>query len=496
MKNTNTLNKENANSLSMNNETRGNYGETLGYLTLSINPNNSYFFIYFDVKLNKVTKYEFHKGTSFFKNFNKFISNLVDLEISEVENLEGMKLYVPKNYVNKSLVSRCKTLGIDLIKYINYDKETPELLRNIKLYFKSYNLSKITDEKLSFWVNKLNCSMNQKKSIIHKGFPPQTLKPIVFKRTYTTGLKPQDKQYNEINKWKTFKAEISDLKIDGPINNLITNFWEEVVVKSLEKNSKLKVSLQLRVQFSNLEIRSLSYLDTVVLSDFDLVCKSFTYCYSEALDVYQLADFKNLIVEYKICPENYKRNISTKTFETERKKSGCTHTVMGYNVPSIMDFQKWGPSSLNVNTNTWTVLIREKIIAEIDARYNENKVNIIRKSLGGKKILLSFLDKVRHSSLNKKTRKFELFERSFKNKTIILKEGKEVLQTSDAPVDLTSTLPNPLPPQTIQPNVPSPWWETFSESIYSMLASSAIPIFVTTEPPVDGYPVEAAILQI
>jgi len=62
------------------------------------------------------------------------------------------------------------------------------------------------------------------------------------------------------------------------------------------------------------------------------------------------------------------------------------------------------------------------------------------------------------------------------------------LQTSDAPVDLTSTLPNPLPPQTIQPNVPSPWWETFSESIYSMLASSAIPIFVTTEPPVDGYP--------
>jgi hypothetical protein len=75
---------------------------------------------------------------------------LVDLEISEVENLEGMKLYVPKNYVNKSLVSRCKTLGIDLIKYINYDKETPELLRNIKLYFKSYNLSKITDEKLSF----------------------------------------------------------------------------------------------------------------------------------------------------------------------------------------------------------------------------------------------------------------------------------------------------------------------------------------------------------
>ena len=249
MKNTNTLNKENAKSLIMSDETRGNNSDTLGYLTLSINPNNSYFFIYFDVKLNKITKYEFHKGTSFFKNFNKFISNLVDLEISEVENLEGMKLYVPKNYVNKSLVSRCKTLGIDLIKYINYDKETPELLRNIKLYFKSYNLSKITDEKLSFWVNKLNCSMNQKKSIIHKGFPPQTLKPIVFKRTYTTGLKPQDKQYNEINKWKTFKAEISDLKIDGPINNLITNFWEEVVVKSLEKNSKFKVSLQLRVQF-------------------------------------------------------------------------------------------------------------------------------------------------------------------------------------------------------------------------------------------------------
>jgi flagellar biosynthesis/type III secretory pathway protein FliH len=59
------------------------------------------------------------------------------------------------------------------------------------------------------------------------------------------------------------------LKIDGPINNLITNFWEEVVVKSLEKNSKFKVSLQLRVQFENLEIRSLSYLDTVVLSDFN-----------------------------------------------------------------------------------------------------------------------------------------------------------------------------------------------------------------------------------
>jgi hypothetical protein len=54
---------------------------------------------------------------------------------------------------------------------------------------------------------------------------------------------------------------------------------------------------------------------------------------------------------YKICPEDYKRNLSTKTFEQERKKSGYTHTLMGYNIPSIMDFKKWGPATLNLNTN-------------------------------------------------------------------------------------------------------------------------------------------------
>jgi hypothetical protein len=58
-----------------------------------------------------------------------------------------------------------------------------------------------------------------------------------------------------------------------------------------------------------------------------------------------------LVIVYKICPEDYKRNLSTKTFEQERKKSGYTHTLMGYNIPSLMDFKKWGPATLNINTN-------------------------------------------------------------------------------------------------------------------------------------------------
>jgi len=419
---------------------------TLGFFIIIINPNHTCFFIFFDANVNQITKSEFYKGRSFYKNFNVFVGETIESEMMNIN--KGVMLYIPKNYINNSIASRCETLGIELIRYLEHDKNRPELLSNIKLFFKSFNLRKANIEKFELLVSKLNTSINSTssddKSYIdlkktkdvgkhpsYKGFSQDPLNPKIFKRSYSKGVQISKNQYEEINKWKTYKSEISALKIDEPINNLIEKFWDEVVIKSLEKNSKLKVSLQLRVQFSNLEIRSLSYLDTVGLSDFDLVSKSFTYCYSEALDVYKLPDFQNLIVVYKICSENYKRNISTKTFETARKKSGYTHSIMGYNIPSIMDFKKWGPSSLNVNTNIWTVLISEKIIAEIDGKYNENKVYIIRKGLEGKKILLSFIDKVRHSSFNKKTRKFELFERLFKNKSIIFKEGKEVLQTEE-----------------------------------------------------------------
>jgi hypothetical protein len=67
------------------------------------------------------------------------VSETIDSEISEMENKKGMQLYVPKNYLNKSITARCETLGLELIKYLDHDKNRPELLKNIKLYFKSYN---------------------------------------------------------------------------------------------------------------------------------------------------------------------------------------------------------------------------------------------------------------------------------------------------------------------------------------------------------------------
>jgi hypothetical protein len=42
--------------------------------------------------------------------------------------------------------------------------------------------------------------MNQKKSIIHKGYGEKTLKPYICKRMYSSGLQISDKQYNDINK--------------------------------------------------------------------------------------------------------------------------------------------------------------------------------------------------------------------------------------------------------------------------------------------------------
>jgi hypothetical protein len=75
-------------------------------------------------------------------------------------NKKGMMLYVPKNYLNKAITSRCETLGLELIKYLEHDKIRPELLKSIKLYFKSYNLTKANPDKFKLWVNTLNSSLN------------------------------------------------------------------------------------------------------------------------------------------------------------------------------------------------------------------------------------------------------------------------------------------------------------------------------------------------
>jgi hypothetical protein len=131
----------------------------LGFFILIINPNDSCFFIYFNVEANQITKSEFHKGTSFYKDFNAFVSEIIDSEMME-GNKKGMILYVPKNYLNKAITSRCETLGLELIKYLEHDKIRPELLKSIKLYFKSYNLTKANPDKFKLWVNTLNSSLN------------------------------------------------------------------------------------------------------------------------------------------------------------------------------------------------------------------------------------------------------------------------------------------------------------------------------------------------
>lgn len=124
--------------------------DVLGFFILVINPNLTCIFIYFDVKENQITKYELHKGKQTFKKFNEFLSKTIDSEIRCKEgNKRGMKLYVPKNYLNGSIKSQCELLGLELIKYLEYDRDRPELLKIIKLYIKSYNLTKVTLDKLN-----------------------------------------------------------------------------------------------------------------------------------------------------------------------------------------------------------------------------------------------------------------------------------------------------------------------------------------------------------
>jgi hypothetical protein len=75
------------------------------------------------------------------------------------------------------------------------------------------------------------------------------------------------------------------------------------------------------------------------------------------------------------------------------------------------------------------VLLGNQLIAEIYEKYNENKVDIFKKTLQGPLRVLTFVDLAIYSSFNKKTNKFSMFERLFGNKSITFKDGKKVLQT-------------------------------------------------------------------
>jgi hypothetical protein len=398
-------------------------------INLSTNPVS--LFLFYNTKSELISHYKIHFGESYYKNFTSFIvETLKETKFNDKE----VRILAPKYFINPLLINKCNTMfGVLLIPYSRKNQDLPSVINVIKRGVRG--IKNWDKESFELWVKNYNLN-----NISYKGYIARALEPYSLKRMYSTVLQIRDKQYNEINKWKSYKAEIADLRTDNTINHLIDKFWADVVLKELKTNTNLKIALQLRVQFENLEMRSLSYLDTIVLSDFNWLCKAFTYCYTGALDAYNLPDFKKLIIVYKICPEDYKRNLSTKTFEQERKKSGYTHTLMGYNIPSLMDFKKWGPATLNINTNVWTVQLSEKRIAEISTRYNENIVYIIRKSLEGKKILFSFIDKVRHSSFNKKTLKFSMFERSFKNKSIIFKDGKEVIRTEEIDTKFIGTI--------------------------------------------------------
>ena len=224
-------------------------------------------------------------------------------------------------------------------------------------------------------------------------------------------------KFNICNKWFDYHYKLDnqilyDFHIANAINSLFENF--------MDLSRENFISIQFKIKLSSNQYRSVSYLQTVKLSEKEDLIEIFKEFWnlrdqdylslnpSYIVFTYKLIDSTNVIVKKSKINRNI--NIQEDTKENLNFK--------GYNLPSTMDFTSWGRVLFMNNYYAEVKKYNSNTIYHIDISPLELKVTLKNKNY----TLFEFTDRIIENG------KLNSFRRIIRNHEYIFIDGKCVLK--------------------------------------------------------------------
>jgi hypothetical protein len=177
-----------------------------------------------------------------------------------------------------------------------------------------------------------------------------------------------------------------------------SSFWRKL--SEIVKDANQKILIQFKVELENGSVRTISRMQIITINDSDILYEVFKEYWNLKSQEYHLNVITKIIYTYKIIKENM--DLPRKINRAPSVKTKPLLTFKGYDLPSTMDFTKWGKYNFNEDKN---LAIIEKpnsmAIYSVELFDTYQKVELKIKD----KILLSFKDIVRdHNDLSTFTR--------------------------------------------------------------------------------------------
>lgn len=256
--------------------------------------------------------------------------------------------------------------------------------------------------------------------------------------------------YNQINKWIDFSYKIdSHILTNNQISLALDSLNSQELLPLLELYNKdnlasrdnLKLLIIFKIKTVNQQRRTISYMQTLGISEFNQLYEIFSEYWNLKTEDYYLAAISEITFTYKIVDEttNNYYELPSKLLRAEDKVKSITESkgherlnklnplcvaFGGFNLPLTMDFTTWGDCHF---INDHQIIVYKKSSSlEYHIVLHENYQDVELKS--NNKILLRFKDTIIVPAGTTNDLNSLSFTRAFKNQEYIIDDGKIILK--------------------------------------------------------------------
>lgn len=392
------------------------------------------YFMFWDSEKNKILHYKIHEGGSYYKEFINFttqtIITLKRRESYKKDDNQNLVLLVPKYYSNPTQINKCKRLfNTTLIPYLKRDINFPlnaiaDILKNIDQEESSEKSNPSVKSINRFlkrnWSDKPNFTMG------NRPFQYRSFSDIIKVDPYT------EMNGNGLEGWGEFSLFIpeDDSLCTRLFQYLLDHFWDVVAEPTFLKYPNKLVTLQVKMEFKDGAIRSLSHMDTVRPHERPLFRGILSSVLTLGMEKYQAQDkVHRIYVWYKFMDSNTvkPRITSTQILKGVDGSTNTSHKEITNLIPKNMDFKKWGacqPDNLE-NSYKINLLPKELLVKLTVAQSGLHIGHVFARSIGGWYEVLSFQDKT-HNIEDLTT-----FTRAIGNQLFYISGGKVIYTRTD-----------------------------------------------------------------
>ena len=222
---------------------------------------------------------------------------------------------------------------------------------------------------------------------------------------------------NNINNWPNYFYNLNNKLVDETSIKEALESLINLKLKNLEDNQVVLILFKLKQNPS--KFRSITYLQKVMIKDFNLLPEFFNNCFiNKPVNEYLNQKWDTIIFSYKIVESESivaETNL-IKNYDTDTDKANLF--IFGeYKLPTTSDYNQWGEVIFKTNTTAIVTRLNSNLIYLIKIYFNKLEVDVRTKSYSMKR-MCTFVDILDNEN------NLSTFTRSIGNRLYVFENGQ------------------------------------------------------------------------